>query len=161
MSHRLHRRQVVGGTLPDVFGFFKDPFNLEAITPPWLGFRILEATDPEVRFGTRIRYRLRLHGIPFRWESRIAEFAEGERFADEQVTGPYRCWYHQHGFSAVEGGVAIEDIVDYQLPFGVLGRLAHTMVVRRQLQAIFDYRAQHIALRFPCRSAPAGQVVIS
>jgi hypothetical protein len=148
MRYRLQRRQVVGGTLPEVFAFFRDPYNLEAITPPWLGFRVLETTDGAVRIGTRIRYRLRLHGVPLRWESRIAEYVEGERFADEQVKGPYRRWYHQHVFHPVDAGVAIEDVVDYELPFGFFGRLAHAIAVRRQLDAIFDYRALCIARRF-------------
>jgi ligand-binding SRPBCC domain-containing protein len=147
--YRLYRRQVVGGSVPAVFGFFKDPRNLEAITPPWLGFRILEATAREVQLGTRIPYRLRLHGMPLRWESLISEYVEGELFADEQITGPYRRWYHRHLFREVSDGVAIEDIVCYQLPFGLLGRLAHAMFVRRQLRVIFDYRAERIAQFFP------------
>lgn len=149
MNYRLHRRQVVAATLPEVWAFFKEPSNLESITPPWLGFRIVGASDGDLRVGTAIRYRLRLHGVPFYWESRIAEYLEGEQFADEQVRGPYRRWYHRHRFSAVDGGVAIEDEVEYQLPFGFLGRLAHTVLVRRQLEEIFDYRAQVIAVRFP------------
>lgn len=154
MMCRLHRRQVVGGDLPGVFGFFKSPFNLEAITPPWLGFRVLRASDPEVREGTRIGYRLRVHGLPLRWESRITEYRENAMFADEQLVGPYRRWYHRHLFQAVAGGVAMEDVVEYQLPFGLLGQLAHAAVVRRQLAAIFDYRARAIAARFPVQ--PAG-----
>jgi ligand-binding SRPBCC domain-containing protein len=153
--YRLERRQVVGGELPAVFGFFKSPRNLEAITPPWLGFRVLDASDPEVREGTRIAYRLRLHGIPFRWESRIAEFREDAMFADEQVVGPYRTWYHRHLFHAVPGGVMLEDVVDYQMPFGPLGRFGHAAVVRRQLQQIFDYRAKVIGARFPLRHEEA------
>jgi ligand-binding SRPBCC domain-containing protein len=151
VSYRLRRRQLVGGNLPEVFGFFKDPFNLEAITPPWLGFKLLRTTDPAVRVGTRINYRLRLHGVPLRWESRIAEYVEGRLFADEMLAGPYRRWYHRHLFTAVPGGVAIEDIVDYRLPLGLLGRLAHAVAVRRQLNAIFDFREQRIAQLFPYR----------
>jgi ligand-binding SRPBCC domain-containing protein len=150
---RLQRRQVVGGDLTAVFGFFKNPINLEAITPPWLGFEVLHATDAEVRVGTRIRYRLRLHGIPLRWESRITEYVAGERFADEMLEGPYRQWYHRHLFRAVSGGVEITDIVDYRLPLGALGRLAHVVAVRRQLQAIFDYRERRVAQLFPERAA--------
>jgi ligand-binding SRPBCC domain-containing protein len=161
MLHRLQRRQVVGWSLPHVFAFFKDPRNLEHLTPPWLGFKVLEASDPEVRFGTRIRYRLHLYGLRLRWESRIAEFVENESFADEQLIGPYRRWYHRHVFTEVEGGVAIEDTVDYALPLGVLGRLVHAVAVRRQLAAIFDYRARTIGRRFPSRPADAGQVVHS
>jgi ligand-binding SRPBCC domain-containing protein len=149
MGYRLERRQVVGGSLASVFSFFKEPRNLEAITPPWLGFRILEASDQQVQAGTRIRYRLRLHGIPLSWESRIAEYAENRMFADEQVTGPYRRWYHRHLFEEVPGGVAIEDIVDYEMPFGPMGRLAHAIAVRRQLRRIFAFREQRIAQLFP------------
>lgn len=161
MSYRLHRRQLVGGTLPEVFAFFKSPRNLEAITPPWLRFRVLDTTDPEVREGTRIAYRLRLHGIPVRWESRIAEYVENQGFADEQVVGPYRYWYHRHLFHPVPGGVTIEDVVEYRMPFGPLGRVAHAAFVRRQLGRIFDHRAQVIAARFPFQPAREGQKVPS
>lgn len=155
MTYRLQRRQVVGGTLADVFAFFKTPQNLEAITPAWLRFRVLAATDAEVRKGTRIHYSLRLHGLPVRWVSRIAEYEENRLFADEQVAGPYRYWYHRHLFRPVPGGVEIEDVVEYRLPLGLLGRVAHACFVRRQLARIFDHRARAIAARFPLR--PAGE----
>lgn len=162
MMYRLHRRQVVGGDLARVFGFFKSPFNLEAITPAWLDFRVLHASDPEVREGTHIAYRLRLHGIPFRWESRIAEYRENVMFADEQLVGPYRHWYHRHLFTPVPGGVAIEDVVEYRMPFGLLGRFAHAAFVRRQLERIFDYRARVIGERFPfLHAATEGRKVLS
>lgn len=153
----LHRRQVVGGELAEVFGFFKSPFNLEAMTPPWLGFRVLDTSDREVREGTRMTYRLKLHGIPVQWTSRITEYRENSLFADEQLTGPYRSWYHRHLFSAVPGGVAIEDVVEYQMPFGPLGSIAHAALVRPQLARIFDYRARVIGARFPLRSAGSGR----
>ena len=155
--YRLHRRQVVGGTLPEVFAFFKTPLNLEAITPPWLGFKVLHASDAEVREGTRITYRLRLHGLPFKWQSRITEYREDALFADEQVSGPYRMWYHRHLFSAVTGGVAIENYVEYEMPVGPLGRVAHALVVRRQLEGIFDYRTSMIAARFPFQQSEGGK----
>ena len=139
-SHQLRRTQVVPGDLATVFAFFKDPRNLEAITPPWLRFRVVEATDDVVRAGTRIRYRLSLFGVPFGWTSRIAEYHENAGFADEQLRGPYRRWYHQHRFRAAPGGVEIEDVVDYELPLGILGRLAHALLVRHQLAAIFRHR---------------------
>lgn len=159
MMYRLHRRQVVGGSLPAVFAFFQDPGNLEHITPPWLGFRVLSATDPAVRLGTRIRYRLHLYGLPLRWESRITEYEENRWFADEQVVGPYRRWYHRHVFSEAPGGVVVEDTVEYALPFGILGPLAHAVAVQRQLAAIFDYRSRAMQQRFPHRPAGAGQGV--
>lgn len=130
--------------LPEAFGFFKNPHNLGALTPPWLHFRIVSVSDPEIRAGTRIRYRLRLHGIPLSWESVISEYAENARFADRMVSGPYRRWYHTHEFRTVPGGTEMRDRVEYELPFGLLGRLGH-FLVQRQLREIFDYRAEAIS----------------
>jgi hypothetical protein len=159
MTYRLARRQLVGGSLDDVFAFFKNPTNLETLTPSWIGFHILESTDREVRTGTRIRYRLRLFGVPVRWESRITEYVENGHFADEQTVGPYRRWHHRHVFHAAPDGVWVDDIVDYEMPLGPLGRLVHAIAVRRQLKTIFDYRARQMALRFPKRPAVAGEAV--
>lgn len=136
----LKQAQVVPGELPEVFAFFKRPENLERITPPWLEFRILSASDAEVQAGTRIRYRLKLNGIPLTWESLISRYEENVLFVDEQLKGPYRRWVHLHGFREVPRGVEVSDRVDYELPFGPLGRLAHVLFVRRQLAVIFDYR---------------------
>lgn len=161
MKYRLERRQRAGGTLSEVFAFFEDPMNLEVITPPWLAFRVTGATDRVVRQGTRISYRLRLCGIPFRWESMIAEYTREESFADEMLAGPYRRWYHRHRFRRVADGVEIEDTVDYELPLGPLGRLAHAVVVQRRVKRIFDYRAREIARLFPYPPSAPGSEVIS
>lgn len=147
-AYRLERTQLIPGDLDSVFAFFKSPGNLETITPPWLLFQMLSASDAEMRQGTRITYRLRWQIFPMRWESVIAEYEEGVRFADEMVRGPYRSWYHRHLFRAMPGGVEMRDQVDYELPFGPLGSIAHRAIVRRQLEAIFDYRAKTIARLF-------------
>lgn len=136
----MRRRQVIHGDIANIFDFFEDPKNLERITPPWLHFEVDSTTDERVRTGTEIGYTLRWHLLPMRWRSRIAEYEKGVRFADEMLKGPYKHWYHRHLFTAVEGGVEVEDVVEYELPFGLLGDLAHAMVVRRQLESIFDYR---------------------
>jgi len=143
-THRLVRTTILRGDLTRVFDFFKNPRNLETLTPAWLGFRITSTSDKTVREGTRIRYRLTLHGVPMSWESRITEYSEDSHFADEQVTGPYSRWYHRHSFRTIEGGVEMTDDVEYRLPFGPFGRLVHWLVVRRQLRAIFDYRTRVI-----------------
>ena len=129
--------------LAAAFGFFKNPYNLGALTPPWLHFRIVSVSDPEIREGTRIRYGLRFHGVPVRWESVISEYAENAVFADRMVLGPYRYWHHRHEFRAVTGGTEMRDRVEYELSFGLLGRAAHSLV-RRQLREIFDFRAAAI-----------------
>lgn len=156
--YTLHRSQQVGGNLSQVFAFFKNPHNLELITPQWLRFRILDASDPEVRVGTRIRYGLRLHGLPMRWESVIAGYTENVSFMDSQVTGPYRRWHHEHHFHPTADGVVIEDRVQYELPLGPLGRIVHALAVRRQLQRIFDYRESAIAGQFPLTGARVAAV---
>lgn len=144
-SHRLERRQVVAGRLSDVFRFFEDPRNLEAITPPWLRFRVESSTTDVVQLGTEIDYRLSWHVFPMRWRSRISEYEKDRMFADEMLRGPYAHWYHRHTFAETSTGIEIVDVVDYRLPFAFLGRAVHSALVRRQLEAIFDYR--HEAIR--------------
>lgn len=160
MTHTLRRTTFLPGELADVFAFFGNPRNLETITPPWLGFRITSASDQTVRQGTRIRYRLKLHGIPMSWESRITEYEVNSHFADEQITGPYARWYHRHSFRTVAGGVEMTDEVDYRLPFGPLGRFVHWLIVRHQLRSIFDYRTQVIASLFSDASRDQQEVTV-
>jgi ligand-binding SRPBCC domain-containing protein len=148
MRHRLEQRQLVPAAIEDVCAFFEDPYELERLTPPFLRFRVLEVSTPELQVGTRIRYRLRLRGLPLGWESLISDYVPGASFTDEMLSGPYRSWRHRHDFRAVPGGVEIADAVDYELPLGPLGRIAHAAWVRRELAQIFDYRRQAIAARF-------------
>ena len=136
----LRRFHVVDADLGEVFRFFEDPLNLERLTPPWLSFSVRSMTDERVRLGTEIEYRLRWQIFPMRWRSRISELERDVMFADERLSGPYRSWYHRHWFQETPDGVLITDVVEYVLPFGTLGELVHALVVRRQLEAIFDYR---------------------
>jgi ligand-binding SRPBCC domain-containing protein len=142
--HRLERRQRLGAALGDVFAFFAEARNLERITPPWLGFELLGDAPAEMGVGTLIDYRLRLHGIPVRWTSRIDEWAPGRGFVDRQVRGPYRLWRHRHSFAAEDGGTVVSDEVDYALPLGRLGDLAHPLFVRRDLERIFAHRQRAV-----------------
>jgi ligand-binding SRPBCC domain-containing protein len=137
--HVLEREQRVARPVAEVFAFFAQARNLEAITPPWLRFEVLG--DPgEIRPGTLIEYRLRLHAVPVRWLTRIDELRAGRAFVDRQVRGPYRLWHHTHEFAADGDGTVVRDSVRYALPFGGLGALAHRLFVRRDLERIFDYR---------------------
>lgn len=121
-----------------VFEFFADPANLDAITPPWLGFRTVTALPIEMREGALIDYRLRLHGLPIRWRSRISAWDPPHRFVDEQVRGPYRLWVHEHTFESQDDGTIVRDHVRYAVPFD---RLVHDRLVRPDLERIFRYRA--------------------
>jgi ligand-binding SRPBCC domain-containing protein len=144
-SFILQREQRIPRPIEEVFGFFADARNLEAITPEWLGFRILSPEPIHVRAGVAILYRLRWHGIPLRWVTEIESWNPPTEFIDVQAQGPYRLWNHTHRFQAVEGGTLMRDLVRYALPFGPLGRLAHAGLVESELKAIFDYRAGRVA----------------
>lgn len=125
---------------PAVFAFFADARNLEAITPASLRFRILTPLPIDMRAGALIDYRLSLRGLPVRWRTRIEEWVPDRRFVDVQLSGPYRSWRHTHEFEDAEGGTRMRDTVEYQLPFGPLGDLAHALFVRREVEGIFDHR---------------------
>jgi len=142
-TYILVREQWVQRPIDDVFEFFSRASNLESITPPWLNFLITEAPE-NIREGSLIKYRLRLHGIPVRWTTKIIAWEPPLRFVDVQVSGPYSLWHHEHRFSAENGGTKMEDEVRYSLPLGPLGRLAHWMMARRDVQTFFDYREKKI-----------------
>ncbi|MDJ0766909.1 MAG: SRPBCC family protein [Myxococcota bacterium] len=144
----LERHQFVPGDLSTIFEFFENPHNLSKITPPWLNFRVDSASDEEVRIGTEISYKIKWFGLSLRWKSRITEYESNARFADKMILGPYKSWYHVHQFRSVPGGVEIVDTVKYRLPFGPVGRLAHFLIVSKQLKSIFDYRKQTIERLF-------------
>jgi ligand-binding SRPBCC domain-containing protein len=142
--HTLRREQWISRPIDEVFAFFADARNLEEITPPWLGFRILAMGSDAVSAGTEIRYQLRLHGIPIFWRTEIRQWQAPYRFVDVQISGPYRLWHHTHRFEAHEGRTRMIDVVRYRLPFGRLGRLVHALKVRGDLRRIFDYRRERI-----------------
>jgi len=144
----LELDQVLPGERDEVFAFYADAFNLEAITPPWLGFRVVTPGPIEMRAGALIEYRLALHRIPVRWLTRIEEWTPGRSFVDAQLRGPYRLWHHTHTFTPAGGGTLVGDRVRYALPFGPLGTVAHAALVRRDLERIFDYRRPAIERRF-------------
>ena len=121
----------------DVFPFFADAFNLERLTPPSLQFRILTPPPIEMQVGTLIDYRVRLRGIPMRWQSEITAWEPPYRFADEQRRGPYRQWIHEHTFTPQGGGTIARDIVQYAV---LGGAVIQRLFVASELRRIFDYR---------------------
>jgi ligand-binding SRPBCC domain-containing protein len=148
-THVLERRQLVRRPRPEVFAFFGDARNLEAITPDFLRFRIATAEPIAMATGTLIEYRLSLYGVPFGWQTRIEAWEPDRRFVDVQLRGPYRRWRHAHEFLEVPEGTLMLDRVEYALPLGPLGSLAHALLVRRALDAIFDHRRERIAALLP------------
>jgi ligand-binding SRPBCC domain-containing protein len=147
--HILQREQRLRGAPDAVFPFFADARNLEAITPPLLRFRVITPDPIEMRPGTLIQYRLRLHGISVSWLTSIQAWDPPHRFVDMQVRGPYALWHHTHEFAAAPDDpqtTIMRDTVRYGMPFGPLGTLADRLLVRRDLAAIFDFRRDRVPM---------------
>jgi ligand-binding SRPBCC domain-containing protein len=145
--HTLRREQRLAHPIDEVFAFFGDARNLEAITPPLLRFRVMDSGADAIAMGpgALIRYRLRVRRVPVGWLTVIRAWDPPLRFVDEQLRGPYALWHHTHTFQALDDGATLMgDVVRYALPGGPLGELARRLFVARDLEAIFDYRARRI-----------------
>jgi ligand-binding SRPBCC domain-containing protein len=138
-------RQIVDASLVEVFGFFSDATNLERLTPPWLQFRILTPAPIAMSAGTLIDYRLRWRDVPLRWRTEIEVWEPFSRFVDRQIRGPYRLWRHEHLFEEHRGGTQVVDQVAYA---AIGGRLAHRLIVDRDVETIFAYRRQALKAIF-------------
>lgn len=134
-------KQELAISMEQAWTFLSDPKNLKRITPDYMGFDIISGAERKMFPGQIIQYHLTpILGIPFRWVTEITHVQEGEFFVDEQRFGPYTFWHHKHFINKTENGVVMEDIVDYKLPLGPLGWLAHVLFVRAKVKQIFDYR---------------------
>lgn len=139
--HLLERSQRVEVPAERAFDFYVDALNLEPMTPPWLHFEVTTPGELVLRQDARLDYKLRLHGVPVRWQTRIEAWEPPERFVDIQAKGPYSLWEHTHLFEKDgDNATLIHDRVRYAIPLGPLGALAHLLFVRRDLERIFDYR---------------------
>jgi ligand-binding SRPBCC domain-containing protein len=146
--YTLHRTMTVPVPQREAFAFFEDPRNLARITPSWLNFRIASPEPVEMRINAKIAYHIRWLGLSLSWKTIITQYDPPRCFVDEQTRGPYSFWRHQHILEPVPGGTRIVDHLDYALPFGFLGRLAHATIVQQQIETIFDYRAKAIRAYF-------------
>lgn len=129
----------------EIFPFYSDAFRLEELTPTLLRFRVITPPPIEMGAGVEIDYRLRLHGWPMRWRSRITAWEPPHRFVDEQISGPYRRWVHEHTFMPQDNGTLIRDVVEYDM---LGGRIIDRLLVRRDLRKIFAYRQEQLARIF-------------
>ncbi|MEE9259459.1 MAG: TIGR01777 family oxidoreductase [Nitrospinaceae bacterium] len=143
-GHALRMEQWVPQPIDRVFSFFSDAKNLELITPPILQLKIFRQSTGEMRAGTKLDYRMKMHGFPVRWQSTIGDWVPNVRFSDRQSRGPYAYWNHVHEFIEKDGGTVLRDSAVYRLPFGVPGDIAAHWLVRRDLESIFAYRRKKI-----------------
>lgn len=149
--YQLKRKQFIPARLDEVWDFMSKPENLKKITPTYMGFDITaKSREGKMYPGMMISYMVRpVFQIPTTWVTEITKVKENEYFIDEQRIGPYRLWHHEHHLEAQDGGVLMTDIVSYAPPFGILGRMANTFLIRRKLKAIFDYRVAALEKYFP------------
>jgi len=148
----LEGTQRIQLSVERTFELFCDAFNLERITPPWLSFRVVTPRPIEMREGTLLEYRLRLHGVPVRWKTRISVWDPPHRFVDEQISGPYALWHHTHEFESDGDATVVRDRVRYRIGFGPLGAAALRLFVRRDVERIFDYRREAMLALIPAPS---------
>ncbi len=147
--NRLEATERIAAPLDEVWDFFSNPRNLSLITPPWLGLELTSDPPPVMHPGLLITYNVRpIAGIPLGWVTEITHVVDHKLFVDEQRSGPYRFWHHQHHFKAIEGGTEMRDIVHWALPAWFLGDLVAGRDVRRRVASIFEFRAGVLAERF-------------
>ena len=131
------------------WNFLSDPKNLKTITPDYMGFNILSGADRPMFEGQIIQYIVTpVLGIKTKWVTEITHVREGHYFVDEQRFGPYALWHHKHFIKEIDGGVEMEDIVDYKIPFGFIGNLTHPLIVKPKLEEIFSYREKKLEALF-------------
>lgn len=148
--YQFKRTQKISATVDEVWDFISSPANLQEITPDHMGFEITSGDLPEKMYpGMIISYVVKpLMGIPMTWVTEITQVIDKSYFIDEQRVGPYKIWHHQHFIEPIEGGVLMRDIVSYQPPLGILGSIMNSLVIRRKLEEIFNYRVEAVNKRF-------------
>ena len=134
--------QFLPTDINSAWDFFSSAKNLALITPPELDFKILTDLDgKDIYEGMLIEYTVKpLLGIPLHWQTEIGKINKPVMFMDKQLKGPYKIWEHTHHFTKKENGVLMEDEVKYQLPFGIIGQLTHSLIVKKKIERIFEYR---------------------
>jgi len=143
--YQLRSKQALPISQKKAWDFLSNPANLKVITPDHMGFTILDGGDRPMFAGQIIQYKVSpFPGYATKWVTEITHMKDGEYFVDEQRFGPYSLWHHKHFIKPIEGGVEMEDIIDYKIPFGILGQLAQPIIVEKQLKRIFEYREKKL-----------------
>jgi ligand-binding SRPBCC domain-containing protein len=138
-------KQSIPISLDEAWSFLSDPKNLKIITPDYMSFNIISGAERKMYAGQIIQYIVTpLFGIKAKWVSEITQVVDKEYFIDEQRFGPYAFWHHKHFIKEIDGGVEMEDIIDYKVPLGILGQLVHPILVKPKLEEIFEYRRKKL-----------------
>ncbi len=145
----LHKKQKLPISLDEAWAFLCNPGNLSKLTPQEMNMKIISGADRPMYAGQVIQYSVTpLPGFKTQWVSEITQYKDKTYFVDLQLYGPYAFWHHKHFVHKIEGGVEMEDIIDYKVPFGILGRLLHPVLVKPKLEGIFNYRKEQLEQLF-------------
>lgn len=138
--------QVIPRDLEEVWHFFSRPENLNDMTPDDMDFNIItDIQGVEMYEGMIIQYKVSpMLGIKLNWVTEITHVRDRQYFIDEQRFGPYALWHHQHHFELVDGGVKMTDILNYKVPFGIIGDIANAVFVENRIEEIFQYRIKAV-----------------
>lgn len=148
--YEMRQEQTLPITMEEAWAFLSNPENLEAITPPDIGFKMLSEPETEAYAGQIIRYRIRIAPLVWiTWVTEIKHVDKGISFVDEQRAGPYAFWHHRHTLETTDGGVSMRDFIVYAMPLGPIGRFVHWLWVGKQLRTIFAHRRKALDERFP------------
>jgi ligand-binding SRPBCC domain-containing protein len=142
MIYQLERKQILPISIEKAWDYFSSPHNLKEITPPDMGFEVKILPENQKMYaGMIISYTVRpMFSIPIGWVTEITHVHEPYYFVDEQRFGPYEMWHHQHWFKEISEGVEMTDLVSYKIPYGIFGRIADKLFVRKRLEDIFNFR---------------------
>ena len=141
--YTVHKKQQLPITVEEAWEFLSNPRNLKIITPSYMSFDIITGDEKPMFAGQIIQYLVTpILGIKTKWVSEITHFEEKKNIVDVQIYGPYELWHHKHFINKIEGGVELEDIIDYKVPLGILGQMVHPFIVKPKLEEIFNYRQQ-------------------
>ncbi len=147
--YRLNTTQKLPISKAEAWRFLSNPNNLKLITPDYMGFHILSGSDRKMYSGQIIEYIVTpFLNFKMKWVTEITHIEEGEYFVDEQRFGPYDLWHHKHFLKEIDGGVEMEDLLHYKLPFGFIGQMVHPLIVKNKLKEIFDYRKEKLESLF-------------
>ncbi|HLT49703.1 MAG TPA: SRPBCC family protein [Aequorivita sp.] len=147
--YKLHAKQNLPISVDEAWSFLSNPENLKVITPDYMGFNIQSGADRPMFAGQIIEYIVTpILGIKTKWVTEITHVVDKEYFVDEQRFGPYTLWHHKHFIKEIDGGVEMEDLLHYKLPFGFLGQLVQPFLVKPKLDEIFEYRKNKLVELF-------------
>ena len=136
----FERSVLINCPIEKVFGFHSDTNNLSKITPDFIKVSIIKIDLP-LRLQSEISLEVtQFQFIRTRWNIRLTEFDPFKLITDTQVKGPFKKWEHKHCFEKENGNTLMTDKINYELPFGLIGRAADKLFITKMIEKQFEFR---------------------